>query len=42
MSSEKVAVRATITGAHRESLLDLAPTGRSSEIAYVWLRRDQY
>ena len=39
MSSEKVAVRATATGTHRESLLDLAPTGRSFEIAYAWFCR---
>ena len=38
-SNEQVAVRATATGTHRESLLDLAPTGRSFEIAYAWFCR---
>lgn len=32
-SDERVAVRGRVTGTHRESLLDLAPTGRSFEIA---------
>lgn len=38
-SDDRVAVRATVTGIHRESLIDLAPTGRSFEIAYVWFCR---
>jgi len=32
-------VRATVTGSHRESLVDLAPTGESFEIAYAWFCR---
>lgn len=36
---EKVAVRATVKGTHRESLLDLVPTGAPFEIAYVWFCR---
>ncbi len=35
-TEDQVAVRATVTGRHRESLMDLAPTGRSFEIAYAW------
>lgn len=35
-TEDKVAVRATVTGTHRESLVDLASTGASFEIAYVW------
>lgn len=38
-TGETVAVRATVTGTHRESLIDLAPTGRSFEIAYAWFCR---
>lgn len=38
-SGEEVAVRATVTGTHRESLLDLAPTGASFEIAHAWFCR---
>ncbi len=38
-SSEQVAVRATATGTHRESLMDLAPTGCSFDIAYAWFCR---
>lgn len=34
-----VAVRATATGTHRESLLDLTPTGGSFEIPVVWFCR---
>jgi predicted ester cyclase len=34
-TNEEVAVRATVSGTHRESLLDLAPTGTSFEIAYA-------
>lgn len=34
-----VAVRATASGTHRESLLDLTPTGDSFEIAVVWFCR---
>jgi len=35
-TEDRVAVRATVAGTHRESLMDLAPTGMSFEIAYVW------
>lgn len=38
-STDQVAVRATAIGTHRESLLDLAPTGRSFEIPYAWFCR---
>jgi predicted ester cyclase len=38
-SRERVAVRATVTGTHRESLLDLAPTGDQFEIAHAWFCR---
>lgn len=38
-TEDKVAVRATVTGTHRESLVDLASTGTSFEIAYVWFCR---
>lgn len=38
-TGERVAVRATVTGTHRESLMDLAPTGETFEIAYVWFCR---
>lgn len=38
-SEEKVAVRGTVSGSHRESLMDLAPTGASFEIACVWFCR---
>ncbi len=34
-----VAARGTVAGTHRESLMDLAPTGRSFEIAYAWFCR---
>ena len=34
-----MAVRATATGTHHESLLDLAPTGRSFEIVCAWFCR---
>jgi predicted ester cyclase len=36
---DTVAVRATVRGTHQGSLLDLAPTGKSVEIAYVWFFR---
>lgn len=36
---DRVAVRGTVTGTHRESLLDLAPTGSSFEIAHAWFCR---
>lgn len=36
---DRVAARGTVTGTHCESLLDLAPTGISFEIAYVWFCR---
>jgi predicted ester cyclase len=37
--NDQVAVRGTVTGTHRESLLDLVPTGRSFEIACMWFCR---
>lgn len=39
VADERVAVRATVTGTHRESLVDLAPNGASFEIGYVWFGR---
>ena len=38
-SEDAVAVRASVSGTHRESLMDLAPTGRTFEIAYGWFCR---
>lgn len=38
-TQQRVAVRATIAGVHRESLMDLAPTGRSFTIPYAWFCR---
>lgn len=38
-TDDRVAVRATVTGTHCESLMDLAPTGRSFEIAHAWFCR---
>lgn len=38
-ADDRVAVRATVIGAHRESLIDLAPTGQTFEITYVWFCR---
>lgn len=38
-ADDAVAVRATVTGTHRESLMDLAPTGASFEIACAWFCR---
>jgi predicted ester cyclase len=38
-SDDLVAVRGRVTGSHRESLLDLAPTGRSFDIACAWFSR---
>jgi predicted ester cyclase len=38
-SDERVAVRGRVTGTHQESLMDLAPTGRSFEIACAWFFR---
>lgn len=38
-ADDTVAVRGTVTGIHCESLMDLAPTGRSFEIAAVWFCR---
>lgn len=38
-AADRVAVRATVTGTHRDSLMDLAPTGRPFEIAYAWFCR---
>lgn len=36
---DRVAVLGTVTGTHCESLMDLAPTGRSFEIACAWFCR---
>ncbi|MFB6235620.1 MAG: ester cyclase [Halopenitus sp.] len=38
-TGEQVAVRATVIGTHTKSLMDLAPTGASFEIDYVWFFR---
>lgn len=38
-TDDRVAVRATVTGTHRGSLVNLAPTGESFEIAYAWFCR---
>lgn len=38
-TEDRVAVRATVSGMHRGSLMDLAPTGRSFEIPYTWFCR---
>lgn len=38
-SEDRVAVRGTVAGTHRESLMDLAPTGAPFEIAYAWFCR---
>jgi predicted ester cyclase len=38
-ADDTVAVRATVTGTHEQSLMDLAPTGAAFEIAYVWFCR---
>lgn len=38
-ADDTVAVRGTVTGIHRESLVDLVPTGRSFEIAIAWFCR---
>lgn len=38
-AEEMVAIQGTVTGTHRESLVDLAPTGRSFEIAVAWFCR---
>lgn len=35
-AADEVAVRGTVTGTHRESLVDVAPTGRTFEISYAW------
>lgn len=36
---DRVAVRGTVSGSHRESLMDLAPTGATFEIPCVWFCR---
>ena len=41
-SGERVAVRGRVTGTHQESLMDLAPTGRSFEIACAWFFRIEH
>lgn len=38
-TTDRVAVRGIVSGTHHESLLDLAPTGRSFEIAHTWFCR---
>lgn len=38
-TTDRVAVLGTVTGTHRESLMNLAPTGRSFEIAHAWFCR---
>jgi len=38
-SDDRVAVRGQATGTHQESLVDLAPTGRSFEIPCAWFCR---
>lgn len=38
-TDDRVAARGTVAGTHRESLVDLAPTGRSFEITYAWFFR---
>lgn len=38
-NDERVAARGTVGGTHCESLIDLAPTGASFEIAHVWFCR---
>lgn len=38
-TDDRVAVRATVTGTHRESLLAPTPTGESFEIACAWFCR---
>lgn len=38
-ADDSVAVRGTVSGRHCESLMDLAPSGESFTIAYVWFCR---
>jgi steroid delta-isomerase-like uncharacterized protein len=38
-TDDRVAVRATVAGTHRESLMDLAASGDTFDIAYVWFFR---
>ena len=38
-TDEMVADRGWVSGRHEESLMDLAPTGATFEIAYVWFCR---
>lgn len=38
-TDEWVAVLATVSGTHREPLLELEPTGESFEVAYAWFCR---
>lgn len=38
-SGDRVAVRGLVSGSHRESLVDLAPTGATFEIPCVWFCR---
>ncbi len=41
-TDNRVAVRGRVTGTHQESLMDLAPTGRSFEIACAWFFRIEH
>lgn len=38
-TTDRAAVRGTVSGTHRESLMDLAPTGATFEIAVAWFCR---
>jgi steroid delta-isomerase-like uncharacterized protein len=38
-TDDRVAVRATVAGTHQESLIDLAASGDTFSIAYVWFCR---
>lgn len=38
-ADDRVAIRGRVTGTHRESLMDLVPTGRSFAIAIAWFCR---
>ncbi len=38
-AADEVAVRGTVTGTHRASLVDAAPTGRTFAISFAWFFR---
>lgn len=38
-TADRIVARGTVSGNHRDSLLDLAPTGRSFEIVHAWFCR---